>query len=167
MITSDFSKPFRNSFSQDIFNYKYRHKGAETWEELAQTLVDDVCRDSIPKDMKDELVKAIAEMKFIPGGRYLYYAGRSLKAFQNCYALAALSDTREDWAELSWKAESCLSTGGGIGVDYSVYRPKNSPLSRTGGVASGPVSKMRMINEIGRGVMQGGSRRSAIYASLN
>lgn len=85
----------------------------------------------------------------------------------NCYLLRAESDTREDWAMLSWKAESCLSTGGGIGVDYSIYRPKDTPLKRTGGQASGPVSKMRMINEIGREVMQGGSRRSAIYASLN
>jgi ribonucleoside-diphosphate reductase alpha chain len=58
-------------------------------------------------------------------------------------------------------------TGGGIGVDYSVYRPKGSKVSRTGGIASGPIPKMEMINEIGRKVMQGGSRRSAIYGSLN
>lgn len=58
-------------------------------------------------------------------------------------------------------------TGGGIGIDYSVYRPEGSGLSKTGGLASGPIPKMQMINEIGRRVMQGGSRRSAIYASLN
>ena len=58
-------------------------------------------------------------------------------------------------------------TGGGIGVDYSVYRAEGSPLGRTGGTASGPIPKMQMLNEIGRRVMQGGSRRSAIYASLN
>ncbi len=58
-------------------------------------------------------------------------------------------------------------TGGGIGIDYSVYRKSNSILSGTGGFASGPIPKMLMINEIGRNVMQGGSRRSAIYASLN
>lgn len=161
------TNPFRSSFSEDIFNYKYRHKGAETWEELAQTLADDVCRDYVPQDVKDEIRDMIATMKFIPGGRYLYYAGRPFKAFNNCFLLRAEQDSREDWAELSWKAESCLATGGGIGIDYSVYRPKNSPLKRTGGVASGPISKMRMINEIGREVMQGGSRRSAIYASLN
>ena len=40
-------------------------------------------------------------------------------------------------------------------------------LKGTGGTASGPIPKMQMINEIGRRVMQGGSRRSAIYASLN
>ena len=58
-------------------------------------------------------------------------------------------------------------TGGGIGVDYSVYRPEGSGLSKTGGLSSGPIPKMQMLNEIGRRVMQGGSRRSAIYASLN
>lgn len=58
-------------------------------------------------------------------------------------------------------------TGGGIGVDYSRYRASGSRLGRTGGTASGPIPKMFMVNEIGRNVMQGGSRRSAIYASLN
>ena len=58
-------------------------------------------------------------------------------------------------------------TGGGIGSDYSVYRAEGKTLSGTGGIASGPIPKIQMINEIGRRVMQGGSRRSAIYASLN
>jgi ribonucleoside-diphosphate reductase alpha chain len=58
-------------------------------------------------------------------------------------------------------------TGGGIGIDYSRLRPAGKSLSRTGGVASGPLPLMYAINEIGRNVMQGGSRRSAIYASLN
>jgi ribonucleoside-diphosphate reductase alpha chain len=114
-----------------------------------------------------QLQQYITELKFIPGGRYLYYAGRPNKFFNNCYLLKAEEDTREDWANLSWKAESCLMTGGGIGVDYSVYRPAGATISRTGGQASGSVTKMNMINEIGRRVMQGGSRRSAIYASLN
>jgi hypothetical protein len=83
-----------------------------------------------------------------------------------CYLLKAEEDTREDWADLSWKSESCLMTGGGIGSDYTAYRASNQPLRRTGGLASGPIPKMQMINEIGRHVMQGGSRRSAIYASL-
>ena len=163
---------FRSKLSEDIFNYKYRHDGCETWEQLAETLVKDVTdipnRSSIlsDNDIKD-LIRTIAEMKFIPGGRYLYYAGRPTKFFNNCYLLRAEEDTREDWATLAWKAESCLSTGGGIGADYSVYRARGTLLKRTGGVASGPIPKMQMINEQGRGIMQGASRRSAIYASLN
>ena len=58
-------------------------------------------------------------------------------------------------------------TGGGIGVNYSVYRPSGAPIKRTGGSAFGPIPKMNMINEIGRRVTRGGSRRSTIYASLN
>jgi hypothetical protein len=85
----------------------------------------------------------------------------------NCYLLKGLEDTRQDWAELSKKSESCLATGGGIGADYSIYRPSGRLLAGTGGIASGPISKMQIINEIGRHIMQGGSRRSAIYASLN
>ncbi len=160
-------KMFRSKFSEDIFNHKYRHEGCETWDKLSDTVVEDVCRERMTKTEKERLKKHITDMKFIPGGRYLYYAGRPFKAFNNCYLLRSLEDSREDWADLSWKAESCLATGGGIGNDYSIYRAKNSLIKRTGGLASGPVSKMRMINEIGREVMQGGSRRSAIYASLN
>lgn len=168
---SNLNPMFRSKFSEDIFNQKYRHEGAETWGALAQTLVDDVCDvadyEHMSKEDKEQLVAYIRDMKFIPGGRYLYYAGRSNKFFNNCYLLRAEEDSREDWANLSWKAESCLMTGGGIGVDYSVYRGEGAPIQRTGGQASGPIPKMNMINEIGRRVMQGGSRRSAIYASLN
>jgi ribonucleoside-diphosphate reductase alpha chain len=158
---------FRSSFSEDIFNQKYRHEGAETWPELSRTVVEDVCQDYLTTDEKDQLTQYITDMKVLPGGRYLYYAGRPNKYFNNCYLLKAEEDSRQDWANLSWSAESCLMTGGGIGVDYSVYRPSGSPIARTGGTASGPIPKMNMINEIGRRVMQGGSRRSAIYASLN
>jgi ribonucleoside-diphosphate reductase alpha chain len=158
---------FRSSFSETIFKAKYAHEGAETWGQLAQTLVEDVCADDMSKGDKNALVALITDLKFIPGGRYLYYAGRRAKFFNNCYLLRAEEDTREDWADLSWKAESCLMTGGGIGVDYSRYRAEGQPLSRTGGKSSGPIPKMQMLNEIGRRVMQGGSRRSAIYASLN
>jgi ribonucleoside-diphosphate reductase alpha chain len=159
---------FRSQFAETIFNQKYAHsEGCETWADLAKTLVEDVCGERLPKEDKDQLTRFIAEMKFIPGGRYLYYAGRPSKFFNNCYLLRAEEDTREDWADLSWKSESCLMTGGGIGIDYSRYRASGSPLRRTGGKASGPLPKMEMINEIGRRVMQGGSRRSALYASLN
>jgi ribonucleoside-diphosphate reductase alpha chain len=158
---------FRSSFSENIFNHKYKHEGAETWEELADTLVEDVCRDFISKEEKEELKIIIANMEFIPGGRYLYYAGRPNKFFNNCYLFKSEEDSREDWANTAWKHEMALMTGGGCGNDYSIYRPKGSLIKKTGGFASGSVSKMKIINEIGREVMQGGSRRSALYASLN
>lgn len=158
---------FRSQFSEAIFQQKYAHEGAQTWDELSGVLINRVCSDHMTKDAVDQLTRYMRELKFIPGGRYLYYANREAAFFNNCFLLRAEEDTREDWANLSWKAESCLMTGGGIGVDYSVYRAEGARLGKTGGTASGPIPKMQMLNEIGRRVMQGGSRRSAIYASLN
>lgn len=158
---------FRTEFSESIFNYKYKHEGCETWSKLSKILIEDVCRENLLQSEKDELIDIHTNMQFIAGGRYLYYAGRMNKFFNNCYLLRSLEDTREDWANTSWKAISCLMTGGGIGNNYDIYRPKGSLIKRTGGLASGPISMMKILNENGREVMQGGSRRSAIYASLN
>lgn len=159
--------PFRNALSFKTFNNKYKHDGCESWHELAHTLVHEVCDGLMAPDEVEQLVEYVSDMKFIPGGRYLYYAGRGKSFYNNCYLLRAEEDSREDWANLSWKAESCLLTGGGIGVDYSRYRASGSVIKNTGGLASGPIPKMLMVNEIGRRVMQGGTRRSAIYASLS
>lgn len=166
--------PFRNSFSRDIFYHKYAHSPSDTWEALASRLVDDVCGSwqgkatpLLPQDELQELVQLIATMKFIPGGRYLYYAGRPMHAWNNCFLLRGEEDTREEWGRLLHRSSDCLMLGGGIGIDYSVFREKDAPLTRTGGKASGPIPLMKAINELGRNVMQGGSRRSAIYASLN
>ena len=165
---------FRNSFAENIFRFKYAQGPGDNWEKLSERLVDDVCGSrggttaSLMSDSdRKELTEHIKAMRFLPGGRYLYYAGRPYKAYNNCYLLRAEEDTREEWSAVTWRAMSCLMTGGGIGIDYSRLRPSGKALSRTGGTASGPLSLMYAINEIGRNVMQGGSRRSAIYASLN
>ena len=172
-MTNEFH-PFRNSLAENIFRNKYSQNGKHTWETLALCLVNDVCGDREGTDVhllsendQREITAAIRGFKFIPGGRYLYYAGRPAKYFNNCYLLMAEEDTREEWSALTWRSMSCLMTGGGIGVDYSRLRPSGVPLARTGGTASGPIPLMFAINEIGRNVKQGGSRRSAIYASLN
>ncbi|CAM6032050.1 unnamed protein product [Sphagnum compactum] len=119
------------------------------------------------KSEKAQLKQYITEFKFVPGGRYLYYAGRPHKYFNNCFMFNTLEDSREDWAQVSYKVVNALMTGGGLGVEYSTYRPEGSLIKRTGGFSSGPIPKMEMTNEEGRRVMQGGSRRSALWAGLN
>ena len=165
---------FKTSFANNIFRNKYAQGSNDTWDNLSERLIDDVCgsrNGTINKLLSDDDIKQLKqlhkEQKFVAGGRYLYYAGRPFKAYNNCYLLRAEEDTREEWSDVTWRAMSCLMTGGGIGIDYSRLRPAGKTLSRTGGTSSGPVPLMYSINEIGRNVMQGGSRRSAIYASLN
>lgn len=165
---------FKTQFAEQIFRTKYAQGPNDTWDALADRVVEDVCGSrggTLPSLMSEgdrkDLAEHIKQMRFLPGGRYLYYAGRPYKAYNNCYLLRAEEDTREEWSNVTWRAMSCLMTGGGIGIDYSRLRAAGKPLTRTGGVASGPLPLMGAINEIGRNVMQGGSRRSAIYASLN
>jgi ribonucleoside-diphosphate reductase alpha chain len=64
------------------------------------------------------------------------------------------------------KCTASLMTGGGIGGNYSKIREKGAVIKRTGGKSTGPLSLMHMVNEAGRHVMQGGQRRSAIWAGL-
>jgi len=165
---------FKTDLGKNIFYNKYAQGSSDSWSNLAIRLVDDVCGTQggklhpiLSKDERDELTNCIINMQFIPGGRYLYYAGRPIHAWNNCFLLRAEEDTREEWSNILWRSSSCLMLGGGIGIDYSRLRPAGRSLSRTGGVSSGPIPLMRMVNEVGREVMQGGSRRSAIYASLN
>jgi len=84
----------------------------------------------------------------------------------NCLALRA-HDSREGWSELVGKSCKALMTGAGVGVVYSDVRHEGALIRKTGGTASGPLPLIQMINECGRGVMQGGVRRSAIWAGLH
>jgi ribonucleoside-diphosphate reductase alpha chain len=166
---------FHNALGFNIFKNKYAITPYETWRERSHAIVDAVCGRNngteanaiMGKDDRDFLSKCIEEMKFMPGGRYIYYAGREAKFYNNCYLLKLERDDREAWGEVAQRASHCLMTGGGIGTDVSIARPSGKPLSKTGGVSSGPIPLLNMINEIGRNVMQGGSRRSAMYGSLN
>mgnify|MGYP000973178193 FL=1 len=165
---------FKTSFADRIFKQKYAQGPEDSWPALCERVVEDVCGTRWGKDRplmsnseRSQLLEYMISMKFLPGGRYLYYAGRPFSAWNNCYLLRAEEDTREEWSSLTQRAMACLMTGGGIGTDYSRLRPAGKPLSRTGGISSGPIPLMQVINEAGRHIMQGGSRRSAIYASLN
>jgi len=169
---------FKTDFSESIFRLKYAQGASDTWPNLCRRLVNDVCGDRslcskptvqalMSSEDQSQLVQYMIEQKVIMGGRYLYYAGREASFWNNCFVLKAEEDTREEWARIAQASTSCLMSGGGIGVDYSVLRPAGRSLSKTGGISSGPIPLMHITNEIGRNVMQGGSRRSAIYGSLN
>ena len=165
---------FKTTFGNDVFKQKYAQNQYETWDDKAKVVVNWVCGDMdgtknslMSDEEKHQLIQYITDFKFMPGGRYLWYAGREARYFNNCYMLRLEDDTREEWAGLSQRAMSCLMTGGGIGADVSICRPGGRALRRTGGVSSGPLPLLYTLNEIGRNVMQGGSRRSALYGSMD
>lgn len=165
---------FLSEFAQKIYTDKYSWKDeqgepTEVWPDTAWRVTENVmgALGYKPGDREFEAVlQLIYERKFIPGGRYLYAAGRELHQTQNC-VLYRCEDSREGWADMLHKCAMALQTGAGVGVVYSDVREEGAPIRKTGGIASGPMSVMHMVNEIGRHIVQGGTRRSAIWAGLH
>lgn len=156
---------FSSKFAQNTYLNKYSMDKVEKWKDTAKRVVDAVCGQYLDAEAKEKIFHLIAERKFIPGGRYLYSAGRPFHQVNNCFVFRA-EDSRESWADIMYKATSCLMTGGGIGIDYSLLREEGAKIKRTGGESTGPIALMNMTNEAGRYIMQGGARRSAIWAGL-
>lgn len=158
-----------SKFSETIFANKYAHTlpsgRKETWPECAKRVAQTVMRPYLP-DLADRVEMLIRDKRFIPGGRYLYATGRPFPQVNNCFLFRA-EDSREGWADVMRKATNSLMTGGGIGVVYSRIRCRGSAVAGMGGESTGPVSLAMMVNEAGRGIRQGGSRRSAIWAGLH
>lgn len=138
----------------------------ETWNDVARRVGRSVCGAAPLSGAETAAVQAaVAARVVMPGGRYLAASGRPFHQVQNCFLLRA-EDTSTGWADLMFKSTAALMSGGGIGVDYSALRPKGAPLKTKGGVSSGPLALMHMVNEAGRYIRQGGERRSAIWAGL-
>lgn len=158
--------PFSNKFAWDIYMQKYSMDQQETWADTCKRVVDNVCGQLLDNKTKSAIEKLMVERKFIPGGRYLYASGRPFHQVNNCFLFRA-EDSREGWSDVMHKITMSLMTGGGIGIDYSDVRHEGAPIKGTGGTCTGPVALMEMVNEAGRHIMQGGARRSAIWAGLN
>lgn len=156
---------FSTKFAQDIYLQKYSMNQQESWADLSRRVVTAVCGQLLDSKDQEKIYKLILDRKFIPGGRYLYSAGRPFHQVNNCFLFRA-EDSREGWADAMQKATSALMTGGGIGFDYSALREEGALIRRTGGKSTGPLALMQMVNEAGRHIMQGGQRRCLPRGSM-
>jgi len=156
-------------FARTIMERKYAHDKSdgskETWENIAHRVTKNVMR-AVGVDMRTSLAKsirqAIVDRKFIPAGRYLYAAGNQVHQISNCFSMRA-HDSREGWSEILHNASMALMTGGGVGIVYSDIRHEGARIRKTGGAASGPLPLIQIVNELGRGIIQGGDRRCLPY----
>ncbi len=156
-------------FADTILQLKYAHVKEdgtkEDWGEVVDRVVESVVRPILPRLVPD-IKNLMGQRKFLPAGRYLYAAARKNHQISNCLCMS-VEDSREGWAELLSNATNALMTGAGIGVNYSKLRANGELVRGTGGQSTGPLALMQILNEVGRHIRQGGSRRSAIWAGLN
>ncbi|MBS3765285.1 adenosylcobalamin-dependent ribonucleoside-diphosphate reductase, partial [Candidatus Bipolaricaulota bacterium] len=108
----------------------------------------------------------MTEQKFLPNSPTLMNSGTRLGQLSACFVLP-MEDDMGRIMDASKDAALIFQSGGGVGINYSSLRPEGDLVASTSGVASGPISFMRIIDTVTDVVKQGGKRRGANMGIIN
>jgi len=146
---------------------------AETPEEMFRRVAScvagvnkDYDDDRGVKEEEEEFFEALTNLDFIPNSPTLMNAGLDLGQLSACFVLSPEDDMESIFQQVK-NAAKIFQSGGGVGYTFSRLRPRGDTVKSTGGVASGPVSFMKVYDEMCNTIKQGGRRRGAQMGVLS
>ncbi|MFA9498551.1 MAG: vitamin B12-dependent ribonucleotide reductase [Deltaproteobacteria bacterium] len=166
------SKNAKNVLKRRYLKKNSNGKVVETPEKMFRRVAQHIAKaekkygnDADVNKMENIFYNMMTELKFLPNSPTLMNSGRRLGQLAACFVLP-VEDSMEGIFDSLKNAAIIHKSGGGTGFSFSRLRPKDSRVGTTGGIASGPVSFMKIFNTATEQVKQGGTRRGANMAIL-
>lgn len=120
---------------------------------------------NVQQDAMQKFYEIMSSLKFVPNTPALMNSGTRLGILSACFVLPvrdSMTSPSGDGIYDTLRAMALVhQQGGGTGFDFSELRPKGDVVASTAGVASGPVSFMKIFDVSTDVVKQGGKRRGA------
>ncbi len=165
---------FETEIARHIWDtkYRYRRRGKvldesveSTWRRVASALAGVEQRS--PAEWAARFYDVLADFRFLPGGRILAGAGTGRRTtLFNCFVMGLVDDSMDGIFDALKEGAITMQQGGGVGYDFSTLRPFGTPARGVGGIASGPVSFMRIWDAMCATLLSTGARRGAMMATL-
>ncbi|MFC4248457.1 adenosylcobalamin-dependent ribonucleoside-diphosphate reductase [Natribaculum luteum] len=134
---------------------------AELFGRVAETLAQVEARFGGDVDATERaFYEAMTALEFLPNSPTLMNAGTDLQQLAACFVLP-IEDSLESIFTALEQTALVHQSGGGTGFSFSNLRPEGDVVMKTDGVASGPVSFMRIFDAATEQIKQGGRRRGA------
>lgn len=154
----------------DLLQKRYFLPGEKTWEDLCRRVAANIAsaepQTYLQHEAEQNYFRIMYNLDFLPSTPCLLNAGTPTQQLSSCFILD-IEDSIESIMTTLAECAKIFQKSGGCGFNISALRPKGSILNNSGGQASGPVSFMRLFNQLVEEVKHGNARKGAIKIDLD